>query len=54
MDETELTKRLNACCTGVVHDVMRAMGLKNFTLPPELRPILPYAPLAGPVFTMEG
>ena len=54
MDETKLTKRLSACYTGVVHDVMRGMGLKNFTLPPELRPILPDVSLAGPVFTIEG
>ena len=38
----------------VVHDVMRAMGLRDFTLPPELRPILPELPLAGPAFTIEG
>lgn len=54
MDEAELTRRLKTCYTGVVHDVMRAMGLKDFTLPAELRPILPDVPLAGPVFTIEG
>jgi regulator of RNase E activity RraA len=54
MNEAELTKRLSACYTGVVHDVMRDMGLKNFTLPAELRPILPDVRLAGPVFTIEG
>lgn len=54
MDEAELTTRLNGCYTGVVHDVMRAMGLKDFTLPPELRPILPDIRLAGPIFTIEG
>ena len=54
MDEAEITRRLNACYTGIVHDVMRAMGLKNFTLPVELRPILPEASLAGPIFTIEG
>jgi 4-hydroxy-4-methyl-2-oxoglutarate aldolase len=54
MNEAELTTRLRACYTGVVHDVMRAMGLKDFTLPPELRPILPEVTLAGPVFTIEG
>lgn len=54
MDEAELTDRLRACYTGIVHDVMRAMGLKNFTLPSEIRPILPDVPLAGPVFTIAG
>ena len=49
-----LTERLEQCYTGVVHDVMRAMGLRDFTLPPELRPILPGKVLAGPAFTVEG
>jgi 4-hydroxy-4-methyl-2-oxoglutarate aldolase len=49
-----LRKRLERCYTGVVHDVMRAMGLKDFTLPPELRPILPEQTLAGPAFTING
>ena len=54
MNQAELTARLRACYTGVVHDVMRAMGLTGFTFPPELRPILPGVTLAGPVFTIEG
>jgi 4-hydroxy-4-methyl-2-oxoglutarate aldolase len=54
MDEAELTRRLGNCYTGVVHDVMRAMGLTNFTLSPELRPIFPEVTLAAPVFTIEG
>ena len=49
-----VTERLERCYTGVVHDVMRAMGLRDFTLPPELRPILPGQVLAGPAFTVEG
>jgi len=49
-----LTERLERCYTGVVHDVMRAMGLRDFTLPPDLRPILPGQVLAGPAFTVEG
>jgi regulator of RNase E activity RraA len=49
-----ITERLAACYTGVVHDVMRGMGLRDFTLPPELRPILPELRLAGPAFTIEG
>lgn len=51
---TDLTARLEACYTGVVHDVMRAMGLRDFTLPAELRPILPERAMAGPAFTIEG
>src|SRR3954454_24369085 len=49
-----LSERLSRCYTGVVHDVMRAMGLKDFTFPPELRPLMPDKPLAGPVFTIAG
>jgi regulator of RNase E activity RraA len=48
------TERLERCYTGVVHDVMRAMGLRDFTLPPELQPLIPGRTLAGPAFTVEG
>lgn len=51
---TDISDRLVACYAGVVHDVMRAMGLRNFTLPAELRPILPDRAMAGPAFTIEG
>ena len=49
-----LSDRLQGCYTGVVHDVMRAMGLRDFTLPAALRPIMPERALAGPAFTIEG
>jgi 4-hydroxy-4-methyl-2-oxoglutarate aldolase len=49
-----LSDRLAACYTGVLHDVMRAAGLSDFTLPPELRPLIPERALAGPAFTIEG
>jgi 4-hydroxy-4-methyl-2-oxoglutarate aldolase len=49
-----LSERLGRCYTGVVHDVMRAMGLRDFTLPPELRPLFPELRLAGPAFTIDG
>lgn len=42
------------CYTGVVHDVMRAMGLRNFTLPPRITPLQPETTLCGPAFTIEG
>jgi 4-hydroxy-4-methyl-2-oxoglutarate aldolase len=48
------TERLSACYTGVVHDTMRAMGLRDFTFPSELRPLFPERPMAGPVFTIAG
>jgi 4-hydroxy-4-methyl-2-oxoglutarate aldolase len=50
----EISSRLGRCYTGVVHDVMRAMGLRDFTLPAELRPLFPERRLAGPAFTIEG
>jgi regulator of RNase E activity RraA len=49
-----LTERLQQCYTGIIHDVMRAMGLRDFTLPPELRPIMPERAMAGPAFTILG
>lgn len=49
-----LTERLEKCYTGVVHDVMRKMGQRDFTLPPRLRPILPERAMAGPAFTILG
>ena len=54
MTSITITERLEQCYTGVVHDVMRAMGLRDFTLPAELRPILPERPMAGPAFTILG
>jgi regulator of RNase E activity RraA len=53
MDEP-LEARLQHCYTGVVHDVMRSMGLRNFVLPHEIRPLFPDRRLAGPVFTVSG
>jgi 4-hydroxy-4-methyl-2-oxoglutarate aldolase len=49
-----ITARLETCYSGVIHDVMRAMGLRDFTLPPEIRPIFPERTLAGPAFTIDG
>src|SRR5690606_37507375 len=36
------------------NDVMRGLGLRNFVLPPEIRPLFPDRHLAGPVFTVTG
>jgi regulator of RNase E activity RraA len=49
-----IAERLKHCYTGVVHDVMRAMGLADFTLPAEMRPLFPERALAGPAFTIDG
>ena len=51
---SDLTRRLERCYTGAVHDIMRAMGLARFTLPHEVRPIFPERTLCGPVFTLSG
>jgi 4-hydroxy-4-methyl-2-oxoglutarate aldolase len=50
----DLIDRLAQTYTGVVHDVMRAMGLHDFTLPPAIRPLLPDQVLAGVVATVSG
>lgn len=42
------------CYTGVIHDVMRAMGLRNFTLPKRITPLQPELTLCGPAFTISG
>ncbi len=43
-----------SCYTSVVHDVMRAMGQRNFTLPPRITPLQPENTLCGPAWTVEG
>jgi regulator of RNase E activity RraA len=47
-------EKLRACYTGVVHDVLRAMGRRNFTLPPRITPLQPEMTLCGPAWTVEG
>jgi 4-hydroxy-4-methyl-2-oxoglutarate aldolase len=50
----DLVERLAKTYTGVVHDVMRAMGLRDFALPPTIRPLFPDEALAGVVATVSG
>jgi regulator of RNase E activity RraA len=50
----DLVERLTATYSGVLHDVMRAMGLRDFTLPPEIRPLVADQALAGVVATVSG
>lgn len=47
-------ERFRDCYTSVVHDVMRGMGLRNFTLPIRITPLQPDGTLCGPAFTIEG
>lgn len=49
-----ITRRLESCYTGVLHDVMRDAGMQDFVLPGEIRPILPAQQLCGPAFTISG
>ena len=49
-----LTKRLAACYTGAVHDVLRSMGYERIVLPPQIKAIAPGTKLAGPVWTVSG
>ncbi len=49
-----IATQLGSCYSGVVHDMMRAMGLRNFTLPYEITPLMPEKTLCGPAFTIEG
>ena len=37
---TEFCERLESVYSGAIHDVMRAMGLTNFVLPPEILPLV--------------
>jgi 4-hydroxy-4-methyl-2-oxoglutarate aldolase len=49
-----LVERLERCYSGILHDVMRGMGLQGFTLPPAIRPLFPDRTLAGVVSTVRG
>ena len=50
----DFVKRLSKCYTGVVQDIMRDMGFKNFTLPPNIKPSKDKYVIAGEIFTIEG
>lgn len=47
-------ERLERCYSGILHDVMRAAGMRDFTLPSTLRPLIPGQQLCGPAFTVSG
>jgi 4-hydroxy-4-methyl-2-oxoglutarate aldolase len=47
-------RQLSGCYTGVVNDVMRAMGLIDYVLPAEITPLASRRTLCGPAFTVEG
>jgi len=54
MNTDKLTERLEKCYTGVVNDVMRSMGLRDYILPSYLSALIQDKVLAGPVFTITG
>jgi regulator of RNase E activity RraA len=54
MTDADRLAALRGCYTSVIHDVMRARGLRNFTLPPRIRPLQPEMVLTGPAWTVEG
>jgi len=54
MTDAERLEQLKTCYTSVIHDVMRARGLKNFTLPAAITPLQPEVTLTGPAWTVEG
>lgn len=54
MNDAERLDKLKTCYTSVLHDVMRARGLKNFTLPSRIQPLQPEMTLTGPAWTVEG
>ncbi|MCB9944309.1 MAG: RraA family protein [Geminicoccaceae bacterium] len=51
---SDLGRRLEACYSAIVHDIMRAQGHTNFLLPSNIRLVQPERRLAGPVWTVEG
>ena len=52
--ETTLSQRLERCYSGIVYDVLRALGHDRQALPPTIRPLDPTRALAGPVYTVSG
>jgi len=54
MNAATLARRLGACYTGAVHDVLRMMGHERVVLPSSIKPLDPSLKLAGPVWTVSG
>lgn len=50
----EYAGRLEACYSGAVYDVLRAMGHPDQVLPQDIRPLLPERKLAGRIYTISG
>jgi regulator of RNase E activity RraA len=50
----DLAGRLSTCYTGIVNDVLQAMGERDFVLPHDLTALDPGQRLCGPAFTVSG
>jgi 4-hydroxy-4-methyl-2-oxoglutarate aldolase len=50
----DLVQRLERLYTGIVHDIMRGMGLRDFTLPPSIRPLEAGQKLVGQTQVVSG
>jgi regulator of RNase E activity RraA len=50
----DLTGRLGALYTGIVFDVMRALGIESGVLPPGIVALDPVQRIAGPIWTVHG
>lgn len=50
----DITDRLHACHSSVVHDVMKDLGLPIRVLPRQITGLAPSMKAAGPVFTVRG
>lgn len=50
----DFSARLEACYSGAVYDVLRALGHPNQVLPTDIRPLDPTRSLAGKIYTVSG
>jgi len=50
----EYADRLEACYSGAVYDILRAMGYPNQVLPQTIRPLIEERNLAGRIYTISG
>ena len=54
MNNSETTEQLLHLYTGAVHDVLRGLGVRDFVLPHNIRPLNPEQKMAGPIWTVSG
>ena len=54
MNSVEISDRFQQCFSSVIHDVMRDMEIKDFTLPSAINPTKKNYKISGQIFTIEG